>query len=195
MIGKNAKAIYRLARAQLALKEYTVAIETLQNALDESNANANDNSSDIAQQHQNHWDEINKLLETAHAYQLRSKNFNNAVTISKLKSLKKYTIPGYTPSKREFQIIQELGEGNYSRVVAVQHIVTKEHFALKIIEKKKCEDLAKRQHPNVWNEIEMEKNILGERLWNDEGVDKNGKKKRGWCRRIVQLYYTFSDFG
>ncbi len=114
--------------------------------------------------------------------------------MSKLKTLKTY-IPNYQPSKREFNIIQELGEGNYSRVVAVQHVVTKEHFALKIIEKKRCEDLAKRQHPNVWNEIEMEKNILGEKLWNEDGEDEHGKMRYSWCRRIVHLYHTFQDYG
>ena len=74
MIGKNAKVIYRLVRAQLALKEYAVATETLQSALDESNTNANDNSSDtVLFYYYQDQDEINKLLETAHAYQLRSK--------------------------------------------------------------------------------------------------------------------------
>jgi serine/threonine protein kinase len=111
-----------------------------------------------------------------------------------LKTLKTH-IPNYQPSRREFNIIQELGEGNYSRVVAVQHVVTKEYFALKIIEKKRCEDLAKRQHPNVWNEVEMEKKILGERLWNEEEEDEHGKKKYSWCKRIVHLYHTFQDYG
>lgn len=164
------------------------AINTLETFV-EQNKGRDDNIDDIG------WIEIEKLLQTAHAYNLKNKNnLSNAVTVSKLKTLKKY-IPNYKPSRKEFNIIQELGEGNYSHVVAVQHVVTKERFALKIIEKKKCHDLAKRQHPNVWNEIEMEKKILGERLWNYDDVDDNGNKKLSWCRRIVHLYHTFQDYG
>lgn len=185
--GKNLKAIFRLAKAQLALKEFTTAISTLETAIEAESSAAN-------QQPREGFTEIQKLLEIAHAHQLQTKNLSNATKVSKLKTLKTF-IPNYTPSIREFKIVQELGEGNYSRVVAVQHLVTKEHFALKIIEKKKCEDLAKRQHPNVWNEIEMERKILGQRLWNDEGEDENGNKKYSWCRRIVNLFHTFKDYG
>ena len=190
-IGENFKAIYRLAKAQIALKEVTAAIETLENALEQR-------SSEEQQPQQQGQVELQKLLETAHAYQLRkSKNLENATAVSKLKTLKTHAnLPNdYTPSIREFQVLQELGEGNYSRVVSVKHVVTKEHFALKIIEKKKCEDLAKRQHPNVWNEIEMEKKILGQRLWREDEEDDTGNKRFSWCRRIVQLFHTFQDYG
>lgn len=185
--GKNFKAIFRLAKAQMAMKEFTTAITTLETALDIENG----------QEQSGGREDIQKLLEVAHAYELKkTKNLTNATSLSKLKTLKTY-IPGYKPSIREFKIINELGEGNYSRVVSVQHLVTKEMFALKIIEKKKCEDLAKRQHPNVWNEIEMEKNILGERLWNFDNEDSNDseKKKPSWCKRIVSLFHTFTDYG
>ncbi len=190
-IGKNLKAIFRLAKAQLALKEYTTATETLEEAIKKENEDRNNAPS---KEPREGLEEIQKLLEMSHAYQLQTKNLSNATKVSKLKTLKTH-IPNYTPSIREFKIVQDLGEGNYSRVVAVQHLVTKEHFALKIIEKKKCEDLAKRQHPNVWNEIQMEKNILGTRLWNDEGEDESGNKKYSWCRRIVHLFHTFKDYG
>ena len=169
------------------MKEFTTAISTLETAIKAE-------SSAINQQPREGFAEIQKLLEIAHAHQLQTKNLPNATKVSKLKTLKTF-IPNYNPSIREFKIVQELGDGNYSRVVAVQHLVTKEHFALKIIEKKKCEDLAKRQHPNVWNEIEMERKILGQRLWNDEGEDENGNKKYSWCRRIVNLFHTFKDYG
>ena len=183
--GQNLKATFRLARAQLALKEFTIAIKTLEDAIKAENADVPSTSE---------LNGIKKLLQIAHANQLQTKNLPNAVEVSKLKTLKTY-IPNYKPSIREFKIIKELGEGNYSRVVAVQHVVTKEHFALKIIEKKKCEDLAKRQHPNVWNEIEMERKILGQRLWNDDGEDENGNKKYSWFKRIVYLFHTFKDYG
>lgn len=74
-----------------------------------------------------------------------------------------------------------MGEGNFSRVVSCHHTVTGEKFALKIIEKKKAESLAKQQHPNVYNEIEMEKRVLGVRL----------KEGEGSCERIVTMYREF----
>ena len=53
-----------------------------------------------------------------------------------------------------------LGEGNFSTVVVCRHKVTGERFALKIIEKEECKKLAKRQHPNVYNEVAMERRVL-----------------------------------
>ncbi len=179
----------------MAMKEFTAAIVTLEKALEIENGQE---KSGGASGGGGGREDIQKLLEVAHAYELKkTKNLNNATSLSKLKTLKRYN-PGYKPSIREFKIIDELGEGNYSRVVSVQHLVTKEKFALKMIEKKKCEELAKRQHPNVWNEIEMEKKILGERLWDfsNEGGDDNEKRKPpSWCKRIVSLFHTFTDYG
>jgi tetratricopeptide (TPR) repeat protein len=228
MTETNLKAIFRLAKAQMALKEYTTAITTLENALEGNKSNENDKDNDSngkdndkdndndendnddnekSSNKQQGREEIQKLLEIALAYQLKTKNnLSNANTLAKLKTLKNQPIQyhhhndtgipkDYKPSIREFKILADLGEGNYSSVVAVRHIVTKETFALKIIEKKKCEDLAKRQHPNVWNEIEMERKILSDRLWNEEeDQEEKGKKKYTWCRRIVQLYHTFVDY-
>ena len=69
-----------------------------------------------------------------------------------------------TVSIREFIQKKELGFGNFSEIWVVTHKVTKESFALKKIPKKQAADLAKRQHPNVYNEIQMERRALLERL-------------------------------
>lgn len=73
-----------------------------------------------------------------------------------------------------------LGYGNFSEIVAVTHKQTGERFALKIIEKKQAADLAKRQHPNVYNEIQMERRVLLERLPQH--------------RFIVTMYHAFQDY-
>uniref|UniRef100_A0A6U2NU09 non-specific serine/threonine protein kinase n=1 Tax=Leptocylindrus danicus TaxID=163516 RepID=A0A6U2NU09_9STRA len=65
---------------------------------------------------------------------------------------------------KDFEMCQELGTGNFSQVVVARHKITKVQYALKIIEKKKAEQLAKRQHPNVYNEIQMERRVLLEKL-------------------------------
>ena len=63
-------------------------------------------------------------------------------------------------SIREFTKGRELGVGNFSEIVVATHKVTGEKFALKIIEKKQAAELAKRQHPNVYNEIQMERRVM-----------------------------------
>ena len=75
-----------------------------------------------------------------------------------------------TPSVREFDrpsktsdAYRPLGEGNFSTVVVCRHKFTGEEFALKIIEKEECKKLAKRQHPNVFNEVAMERRVLAAR--------------------------------
>jgi len=195
--GKSAKAAFRLAKTQLALKEHMDAIATLTDAIAIINQNtaANDHADD------NVKNELQKLLQTAHAHHLASKYIPHATSLSKITSLITTSTNDQTHQQqqqqqqhkhsiREFDIIQELGEGNYSRVVAVRHKVTGEKFALKIMEKKKVESLAKRQHPNVHNEIEMEKRILGLRLNENGDKDKDGKGRH----RIVNLYHTFQDY-
>lgn len=92
------------------------------------------------------------------------------------------TIKGVTRpiSIREFNRGDSLGVGNFSEIVVVTHKVTKEKFALKILEKKQAADLAKRQHPNVYNEIAMERRVLLERL--------------PPCPRIITMYHAFQDY-
>jgi serine/threonine protein kinase len=70
--------------------------------------------------------------------------------------------------------------GNFSEVIVAKHKKTKECFALKILEKKKAAELAKRQHPNVYNEIKMEARVLLERLPPHS--------------KIVTMYHAFQDY-
>lgn len=173
----NSKAAYRLTKSLIALKDYNGAIETLQKAIPHCKV-------DVEKE------ELMKVLQLAHAHKLALKNIKNATSLSKITSIldEEYKSRGDPPTVREFEIIKDLGEGNYSQVVAVKHVVTGEQFALKIIEKKKVETLGKRQHPNVCNEIEMERRVLSERL---KSSQEDGQI---WCRRIVELHYTFSDY-
>lgn len=83
-------------------------------------------------------------------------------------------------SIREFTKGKELGIGNFSEIVVATCKATGEQFALKIIEKKRAADLAKRQHPNVYNEIQMERRIMLERLPPHP--------------YIVKMYHAFQDY-
>lgn len=89
------------------------------------------------------------------------------------------TIKGLTERKvgiNEFEIREDLGEGNFSNVVKVTHKTTKESFALKSIEIKKVKRLRIR-HPNIDNEIMMEKSVLSK------------LKHPG----VIEMYHTFKD--
>jgi tetratricopeptide (TPR) repeat protein len=83
-------------------------------------------------------------------------------------------------SIREFETIRELGHGNFSEIYHVRHKVTLEVFALKKINKKAAADLYKRQHPNVYNEIQMERRCLLERIRN--------------VPYVVPMYHAFQDY-
>mmetsp|Transcript_25206 Transcript_25206/g.81507 ORF Transcript_25206/g.81507 Transcript_25206/m.81507 type:complete len:372 (+) Transcript_25206:58-1173(+) len=82
------------------------------------------------------------------------------------------------PSIKHFDVVEELGTGNYSQIVLVKRKADEKRFALKIIEKRKIEETSKR-HPNVHNEVLMEKRALA--------------AVRGHPN-VVSLYATFSDF-
>jgi len=193
----NPKAAFRLGKALLALRDYDAAIKVLNIAILKLKINASSEGNDTHEKdRQVMTHELKKLLQSAHASILLQRNIPQATAteLSKLTSII-HLAPNqiYQPSIRHFEKLQELGEGNYSQVIAVKHLVTGEHFALKILEKKRVETLAKRQHPNVYNEIEMEKLLLGKRLLvKDEDEDKEPFVKGR--RRIVNLYHTFQDY-
>eukprot|EP00940_MAST-03C_sp_MAST-3C-sp2_P002261 g2261.t1 len=89
------------------------------------------------------------------------------------------TIIGLTTRKvgiNEFRVEGDLGEGNFSNVLKARHKKTNEVFALKTIEIKKVKRLRIR-HPNIDNEIMMEKTVLAK--LNHPG--------------IIKLYHTFKD--
>jgi serine/threonine protein kinase len=83
-------------------------------------------------------------------------------------------------SIREFIKLKSLGVGNFSEIVIAKHRKTDECFALKILEKKTAADLAKRQHPNVYNEILMEARVLMKRL--------------SPHRHVVTMHHAFQDY-
>ena len=180
--GKNSKASFRLARALIALNEFTAAIEIIQNAvvnLDETNQVE---VADERVQQQRH--EFEKLLVSAKRKQ--STTPNNDTQPNDIKSIK---VEPRTPSIREFtknsktsDTYSPLGEGNFSTVVICTHKVTGETFALKIIEKEACDKLAKRQHPNVFNEVYMERRILTQ-----------GRLPRHV--NIIKCYHAMQDYG
>lgn len=82
------------------------------------------------------------------------------------------------PKPTDFEILNELGEGNFSSVIHVALKKNKEkEFAIKVIQRDTIERMKKR-HPNIHNEILMEKRIL------------NKLRHPG----IVKLYNTFQDY-
>ena len=68
-------------------------------------------------------------------------------------------VDGAKPRLSDFEHGRQLGEGNFSRVMHVTHRVSRETYALKVIEKKKVQRL-KVRHRNITNEIMMEKAVL-----------------------------------
>lgn len=160
--GKNVKASYRLAKTQIALKQYDKVEETVQAAL-----NGMDDSVTPAQRKS--FKDL--LKEAKHKQESEPPEEENLTSIKDVKR---------PVSIREFKKGRELGIGNFSEIVVATHKVTKETFALKIIEKKQAADLAKRQHPNVYNEIQMERRCLLERL--PPHIN------------IVRMYHAFQDY-
>jgi serine/threonine protein kinase len=65
----------------------------------------------------------------------------------------------FKPKPTDFRMLEGLGEGNFSKIFKVEFKATKKIYAMKVIEKLGAEKI-KRRHPNVHNEILMEKKIL-----------------------------------
>jgi 3-phosphoinositide dependent protein kinase-1 len=63
------------------------------------------------------------------------------------------------PKASDFDPLEELGEGNFSRIYKAVNKFTKHVYAIKAIEKAQVQQI-KRRHKNVYNEIMMEKKIL-----------------------------------
>lgn len=64
------------------------------------------------------------------------------------------------PKYQDFAIsASDIGNGNFSRVMRAVHRNSRQAFALKVVDKAKAEKLRKR-HPNIRNEILMEKAVL-----------------------------------
>ena len=154
----NVKSAFRLAKTLIALKEYPEAVEVLRIALQIEPLREAEKKAlqDLGKQ------VLIKMDEPADGIETSIKTARRPISI------------------REFTKGKSLGIGNFSEIIIVEHKVTKEQFALKILEKKTAADLAKRQHPNVYNEIAMERRVLLERLPPHPNV--------------VNMYHAFRDF-
>lgn len=144
-----------MAKTQIALKAYSSAIDTIQNALDHLEAQTD--SDDETKKNRKPFQDLLKEAKELESQQAADRGVAQEEETSIKLVNRKISI-------REFEKGREIGFGNFSEIVVVKHRTTGETFALKIIDKKRAEDLAKRQHPNVYNEIQMERRTLLERL-------------------------------
>ncbi|KAL7550844.1 hypothetical protein ACHAWF_014043, partial [Thalassiosira exigua] len=189
--GRNSKAFFRLARAQIALNEYDAALDTigkaalfceeeLKKATDAGGGGLGDKDPLLLQKR-----EFEKLLTVA----LRKKKQSALNPEPSPRDVKSIKLEPRTPSIKEFdratktsEKYDPLGEGNFSAVVVCRHKITKETFALKIIEKEECKKLAKRQHPNVYNEVAMERRILT-------------RNRLPGHVNVIRCYHAMQDYG
>jgi len=162
--GSNAKGYMRLVKGCAGCHLYAEALETLEEGIE------------MRKDGDKERVELEKLKDSLKtrkkAYD--KKVLSGAMEPFKIKSIK---TDGRRPQVKEFDFYKELGTGNFSRIVAARHKTTNETFAIKVIEKKQVESL-KRRHPNIHNEIQMEKRIL----------------VRLSHPLIVTLYSTFQDY-
>ncbi len=82
------------------------------------------------------------------------------------------------PKPGDFDIVDEIGDGNFSKIYKASLKSNKKVFAIKVIEVQTVERM-KRRHRNINNEIMMEKKVL---------TKLNHPN-------VVTLYSTFKDFG
>ncbi|EQC26917.1 AGC/PDK1 protein kinase [Saprolegnia diclina VS20] len=80
------------------------------------------------------------------------------------------------PQAADFTLDRELGQGNFSKVFLGTHRASREQFAIKVIEKQRIMRL-KIRHPNIFNEVNMEKAVL------------NTLRHPN----IIRLYHTYQD--
>jgi tetratricopeptide (TPR) repeat protein len=113
--GKSAKASFRLAKTHLALQEYLQAIQATEDALQQLQSSQGDEEEEALLLQRK---ELVKLLEKARVLHLNQQKIPNAETLATVHSIKEEP---RKPSIREFDVTEQLGEGNFSRVVAVRH--------------------------------------------------------------------------
>lgn len=155
------KSAYRLAKALAALEDYENAKELIQHVLSLSTITEEENKT-----FQDIW---NQILQAS------------LTTTEKTEETSMIQFAKRPLSIREFTLQDALGFGNFSEIHIVVHKKTLERFALKKISKKQAADLAKRQHPNVYNEIQMERRILLERL-------------PPTCPFVIHMFHAFTDY-
>lgn len=192
MVNQLLKSLYRLARAQIASKDYSSALNTIDTAtsrcehLLQGDEGVDTESSE--EQLQLQLKEFTKLRSIAYK-ERKLADANPDPSSPQDNSIQSIKLESRTPSIREFtrpskssDNYRPLGEGNFSTVVICSHKSTNETFALKIIEKEECKKLAKRQHPNVFNEVAMERRILTQH-------------RLPWHVNIIQCYHAMQDYG
>jgi hypothetical protein len=127
----NAKAAYRITKTYMALKQPESALQVLRTAL---------TIPDLSEPEVTTLRELWQQVTDQQQQQLPDSSSSGELL----------TIKGVQRpiSIREFikEPNKQLGIGNFSEVIVVTHKVTREKFALKILEKKQAIDLAKRQH-------------------------------------------------
>eukprot|EP00536_Pseudo-nitzschia_multiseries_P010447 jgi/Psemu1/319858/estExt_fgenesh1_pm.C_3190002 len=168
----NVKAAYRLAKTMIARRELDEVVLVLKSALDIPDLKEVERKSlqELGRQALAKMEEPSSSSSAAAAAAAAPGDESETSVRFARRPL----------SIREFQKGKSLGVGNFSEIVIVHHKVTKERFALKILEKKTAADLAKRQHPNVYNEIAMERRVLLERVPHHPN--------------IINMYHAFRDF-
>ena len=63
------------------------------------------------------------------------------------------------PKSQDFEIEDLIGEGNFTKIYVAKYKPTNKQYAIKAIEKANVEKM-KRRHPNIMNEILMEKRVI-----------------------------------
>lgn len=81
------------------------------------------------------------------------------------------------PNPNDFEVIEEIGEGNFTKIFKASLKSTKRIYAIKTIEKSTIKT-TRRRHPNVDNEVMMEKRVLHK-------LDHPN---------IIELFSTFQDY-
>ena len=191
------KSLYRLARAQIATQDYSSALNTIDTAtsrceqlLQKHNSGVDDKETNREEQLVLQLKEFTKLRAIAYKERkVSDANPSSNPSPQDDSSIQSIKLELRTPSIREFtrpskssEDYRPLGEGNFSTIVICTHKNTNETFALKIIEKEECKKLAKRQHPNVFNEVAMERRILTQ-------------NRLPWHVNIIHCYHAMQDYG
>ena len=160
--GPYVKGCYRLSHSLCELGRFEEADALLTGAL----AQTGDASSDAAK-------ELMKMITSVGERRQRVEDARIAA-----EGIKTAKDPRRRPRVKEFQVLEELGHGNFSSIVRARHKTCGEEFALKMIHKRDVER-TKRRHPNVVNEVHMEKRML--------------LKLRGHSN-VVYLFSTMTDY-
>ena len=120
--------------------------------------------------------------EDGSAAMAREKSLDELEKLRDIVQVKRDEAAG-APSIKHFDVVEELGNGNYSSVYRVTRKADGAKFALKLVEKAQVDKIKKR-HPNVHNEIKMEKRALAKLQDGPLGCHPN----------IIKCFQTFQDY-